>query len=103
MLARYHRKAAPSRDHEDYMALRRRDRGMIERLAALLRLADALDRQHSGVVRGVDVTIDDDKLELRPDVAPDEITRLTLEAKAVTAKGALFTQLFGIKPTLVLA
>lgn len=103
MLARYHRKAAPSRDHEDYMALRRRDRGMIERLAALLRLADALDRQHSSVVRGVDVTIDGDKLELRPDVAPDEITRLTLEAKAVAAKGALFTHLFGIKPTLALA
>jgi len=102
MLARYHRKAAPSRDHEDFLALRRRDRGMIERLAALLRLADALDRQHSGVVRGVEVTIGEDTLELRPQVAPDQNTRLTLEAKAVTAKGALFAQLFGIKPTLVL-
>lgn len=103
MLARYHRKAAPSRDHEDYMSLRRRDRGMIERLAALLRLADALDRQHSSVVRGVDVTIGKDKLELRPTVAPQENTRLTLEAKAVAAKGALFAQLFGLKPTLVLS
>ena len=103
MLARYHRKADPSRDHEDFMALRRRDRSMIERLAALLRLADALDRQHACVVHEVYVERDDDALRLRPTIAPDQSTRLTLEAKAVAAKGALFRKLFDLEPILVVS
>ena len=102
LLARYHRKAAPTRDHEDYMGLRRRDRALVERLAALLRLADALDRQHSGVVRGVEVTVRDDRVELRPQLADGPQTRLTLEQKAVAATGAMFTQLFGRQPQLIL-
>jgi len=102
LIARYHRKAAPTRDHDGYMSLRRRDRALVERLAALLRLADALDRQHSQVVRGVEATIVDDTVQLRPLLADGPRTRLTLEAKAVAAKGALFEQLFGKKPTLLL-
>lgn len=102
MLARYHRKAAPSREHADFMALRRRDRAMVERLAALLRLADALDRQHSSLLRGVEVRIADDRLELTAKLDDDADTRLTLEADAVTAKGNLFTNLFGVQPVLML-
>ncbi|MEE2835309.1 MAG: Ppx/GppA phosphatase family protein [Myxococcota bacterium] len=101
ILARYHRKAAPSRDHDDFMALRRRDRSMIERLAALLRLADALDRQHAGVIRSVEVSIQDQQLSLLPTLTPDDSTRLTLEATAVTHKGALFNNLFGLTPVLL--
>ncbi len=100
MLARYHRKAAPAREHEAFMALKRRDRAMVERLAALLRLADALDRQHASVIRDVDVSVEGGVLLLLPTVAADDDTRLTLEAKAVAAKGALFEQLFGLTPTL---
>ncbi len=100
MLARYHRKAAPAREHDAFMALRRRDRAMIERLAALLRLADALDRQHADVIRDVEVQVEGDDLVLRPSVADEHSTRLTLEATAVAAKGALFEQLFGHKPVL---
>ncbi|MEC8652160.1 MAG: HD domain-containing protein, partial [Planctomycetota bacterium] len=101
IVARYHRKAAPSRDHDDFMALRRRDRSMIERLAALLRLADALDRQHAGVIRSVEVSIQDQQLSLLPTLTPDDSTRLTLEATAVTHKGALFNNLFGLTPVLL--
>ncbi|HZJ70963.1 MAG TPA: phosphatase, partial [Planctomycetota bacterium] len=101
MLARYHRKAPPQREHEDFMQLRRRDRTLVERLTAILRLADALDRQHAGVVRGVSVTIREQQVELRPMLASDERTRLTLEAKAVDEKGSLFAQLFGRTPALL--
>ena len=101
MLARYHRKAPPQRDHEDFMRLRRRDRTLVERLTAILRLADALDRQHASVVRGVSVKIREDRVELRPILASDERTRLTLEAKAMEEKGALFMQLFGRQPCLL--
>jgi exopolyphosphatase / guanosine-5'-triphosphate,3'-diphosphate pyrophosphatase len=101
LLARYHRKGPPSRDHEEFEALRRRDRSMLERLAALLRLADALDRQHAAVVRGVIVKIREEDVELRPILAGEAMTRLTLEAKAVEEKGALFAALFGKRPHLV--
>jgi len=101
MIARYHRKAPPGRDHEEFMALRRRDRSLLERLAAILRLADALDRQHAGVVRGIAVKITGDLLELRPVVGGDPQSRLTLEAKAVEEKGLMFAQLLGRTPRLV--
>ena len=68
---------------------------------ALLRLADAVDRQHAGVVRDLEASADGDTLQLRPTLAPGQSTRLTLEAKAVASKGALFAQLFGLEPVLV--
>lgn len=101
MLARYHRKAPPQREHEDFMRLRRRDRTLVERLTAILRLADALDRQHAGVVRGVGIKIREDRVEMRPILGADQLTRLTLEARAVEEKGTLFTQLFGRMPVLL--
>lgn len=100
LLARYHRKGPPSRDHEEFATLRRKERTQIERLTALLRLADALDRQHAGVVADVEVRLLPDAVELRPVLAGDPRTRLTLEAKAVAEKGALFAQLFGRAPRL---
>jgi exopolyphosphatase/guanosine-5'-triphosphate,3'-diphosphate pyrophosphatase len=101
MLARYHRKAPPQREHEDFMQLRRKDRTLVERLTAILRLADALDRQHAAVVRGVSVKIREDRVELRPILAGGDRTRLTLEARAVEEKGAWFTELFGRRPELL--
>ncbi|MBL9078129.1 MAG: Ppx/GppA family phosphatase [Planctomycetes bacterium] len=103
LLARYHRKSAPSRDHAEFTALRRRDRTLLERLAALLRLADALDRQHAGVVQAVTVKIREGSMEITPALRGEPRTRLTLEARAVEEKGLLFAQLFGRVPKLVLA
>lgn len=45
-IARYHRKSPPTAEHADFMALPVEDRQRVERLAALLRVADGLDRQH---------------------------------------------------------
>ncbi|MBL8751912.1 MAG: Ppx/GppA family phosphatase [Planctomycetes bacterium] len=101
MLARYHRKSPPLKEHVEFMALRRRERSLVERLAAILRLADALDRQHAGVVAAVSVKIREETVDLRPILASDARTRLTLEAKAVEEKGALFAQLFGRRPVLL--
>lgn len=95
LVARYHRKAAPSRDHAEFAALRRRDRELVERLAALLRIADALDRQHAGVVRDITVEIRDDRIDLIPALGPDAQTRLFLEARAIQEKGALLANLYG--------
>ena len=95
LLARYHRRAPPNREHEEFASLRRKDRSTVERLAALLRLADALDRQHAGLVRRVQVRLTGDRVELAPKLASGQKSQLTLERQAVAEKGELFGQLFG--------
>ena len=45
-VARYHRKALPSPKHEAYAGLSSGDQRIVQELAALLRLADGLDRPH---------------------------------------------------------
>ena len=47
LVARYHRRAGPRKKHRAWAALGRDDRRLVRRLAALLRIADALDRRHS--------------------------------------------------------
>ena len=49
-IARYHRRALPSTSHEEYAAMRRSARKRVSALAALLRIADALDYNHDGRV-----------------------------------------------------
>jgi exopolyphosphatase/guanosine-5'-triphosphate,3'-diphosphate pyrophosphatase len=45
-VARYHRGGEPKERHEDYAALNQTDRNTVDALAAVLRVADALDRRH---------------------------------------------------------
>jgi exopolyphosphatase/guanosine-5'-triphosphate,3'-diphosphate pyrophosphatase len=52
-IARYHRSSLPKATHPFYQVLAEEDRQVIRKLAALLRLADALDRDHQGRVRSV--------------------------------------------------
>jgi exopolyphosphatase/guanosine-5'-triphosphate,3'-diphosphate pyrophosphatase len=54
-VARYHRGTEPRRRHREYAQLDTRTRQRIKRLAAILRLADGLDRGHAGAVRQVKV------------------------------------------------
>ena len=54
-VARYHRKSAPSERHDPFRALSMEDRGLVRKLAAILRLAVGLDRSHAGAVASVTV------------------------------------------------
>jgi exopolyphosphatase/guanosine-5'-triphosphate,3'-diphosphate pyrophosphatase len=56
LVARYHRSTTPKKSHEGYGSLKGHDRRVIRTLAALLRLAEGLERSHAQVVS---------KLELR--------------------------------------
>ena len=49
-IARYHRRALPSTSHEEFAELSRRARKRVSALAAILRIADALDYSHDGRV-----------------------------------------------------
>lgn len=56
-VARYHRRALPSKKHEAFETLLPGHQRTVQRLAALLRIADALDRTHFSVVLTVDVKL----------------------------------------------
>ncbi len=56
-IARYHRKSLPAPDHAAFTALPRRDQAIVQALAGILRVADGLDRTHTGTVHGVRVRI----------------------------------------------
>jgi exopolyphosphatase / guanosine-5'-triphosphate,3'-diphosphate pyrophosphatase len=92
-VARYHRRAAPQPSHLEYMALPRERRMLISKLAALLRVADALDRAHSGQIRTFRAERHGEELVIYvPGVAD-----LTLERHALLQKSDMFTDIFGIK------
>jgi len=50
LIARYHRRALPSNEHEEFAALSRSARKRVSMVAALLRVADALDYNHDARV-----------------------------------------------------
>ncbi len=54
-IARYHRKSHPKMKHEGYNLLSIEDRRMVAKLAALLRIADGLDRSHASHIQRLKV------------------------------------------------
>jgi exopolyphosphatase/guanosine-5'-triphosphate,3'-diphosphate pyrophosphatase len=91
VVARYHRKGEPSVRHEEYARLTRRERQIANRLAAILRLADALDREHQQLVSRVLLTEgEDDEIVLRLEGAGD----MLLERWAFQRKTGLFEEVF---------
>jgi exopolyphosphatase/guanosine-5'-triphosphate,3'-diphosphate pyrophosphatase len=52
-VARYHRKGPPRPKHPEFAALRKADQRQVRVLAALLRIADGLDRGHNQIVEAV--------------------------------------------------
>jgi exopolyphosphatase/guanosine-5'-triphosphate,3'-diphosphate pyrophosphatase len=67
LVARYHRQATPKRKHDGFVSLRRRTRRTVRTLAAILRLAESLDRSHAQTITGLELHDrgDDDLLQLR--------------------------------------
>jgi exopolyphosphatase/guanosine-5'-triphosphate,3'-diphosphate pyrophosphatase len=55
LIARYHRQALPKKSHPEFAELPPRDRRTVRFLAAMVRLAEGLDRSHAQVVRGLAV------------------------------------------------
>ena len=56
-IARYHRRALPKAKHEPFEALSLRNRRTVQKLSALLRIADGLDRSQFSVVQRVKVKL----------------------------------------------
>jgi exopolyphosphatase/guanosine-5'-triphosphate,3'-diphosphate pyrophosphatase len=54
LVARYHRRATPSRRHEGFSELSKAHRRTVRALGAILRLAEALDRSHAQTISGIE-------------------------------------------------
>lgn len=64
-VARYHRKAHPRPGHKVFCDLSETDQAIVRQLAAVLRIADGLDRAHDAAVHGFRVTREDDTVTIR--------------------------------------
>ncbi len=56
-IARYHRKSFPSMKHSEFAILKPSDRQTVEKMSALLRIADALDYSHEMHVKDIACSI----------------------------------------------
>jgi len=89
-VARYHRKAMPDTTHDEFRALDPLNRRIVQCLAAMLRLADSLDRSHQQSVRGVRVEILPNQLLFNLDATGPVVREVT----AAHTKGDLAMAVF---------
>ena len=91
LIARYHRKAMPQMTHPEYSMLAHEDRLVVCKLAAILRVADALDRQHEQSLGHLTFELTPDKLVC----IPERRVETSAEQVALGEKGDLFEQIYG--------
>jgi exopolyphosphatase/guanosine-5'-triphosphate,3'-diphosphate pyrophosphatase len=65
LVARYHRRRGPRKRHEAFGKLPKPDRGIVQRLAGMLRVAEGLDRGHTANVEKVTVELCPTRLTVR--------------------------------------
>lgn len=90
LVARYHRRRDPSRRQRRFAALDAVEQRAVRQLAALLRLADALDYSHTGAVGKLEARLDGDALVLKVKSA----LGCSAELHRLESKAELFRQVF---------
>jgi exopolyphosphatase/guanosine-5'-triphosphate,3'-diphosphate pyrophosphatase len=94
-VARYHRKSAPDPSHPNFRELDKDARAKVRGLAAILRIADALDREHRGKVTGVRAEVEGKHRRLRLFVTGEE--ERELEEWTVRAKSELLRDVYDLE------
>jgi exopolyphosphatase/guanosine-5'-triphosphate,3'-diphosphate pyrophosphatase len=95
-VARYHRRSRPKPAHIEYMALPRERRMTINKLAALLRVADAIDASRTQHVRNIRCELSDENLKI---IAPTTAD-VSLEERMLAMLGDLFEDIYGLQVRL---
>jgi exopolyphosphatase/guanosine-5'-triphosphate,3'-diphosphate pyrophosphatase len=95
-VARYHRRSRPKPTHIEYMSLPREKRIIVNKLAALLRLADALDVSRTQQLRNIKCSIGAEDLIITASTNAD----LSLEERMLAMQGDLFEDIYGLKVKL---
>jgi exopolyphosphatase / guanosine-5'-triphosphate,3'-diphosphate pyrophosphatase len=95
-VARYHRKAPPSPLHHEFAQLSLADRQRVRVLAGLLRIADALDKEHRQKIQGIKIVRTETGVQIKASGADD----ILLEQWALRKKDDLFREVFGLDVSL---
>jgi exopolyphosphatase/guanosine-5'-triphosphate,3'-diphosphate pyrophosphatase len=95
-IARYHRRSAPNPSHQGYMTLPRESRIVVNKLAAVLRVADALVRGRGRDPGNMRFEHEHDELIVR---VPDASGYL-LEQRALALMADMFEEVYGLRVRL---
>ncbi|MBN1568897.1 MAG: Ppx/GppA family phosphatase [Acidobacteria bacterium] len=95
-IARYHRRAMPQRSHTQFIALDRDERMVVSKLGAILRVANALDKDHSQNTLELKISREGDQIVL----ASSSISDMTMGRLALAGRSDFFTEVFGKKVIL---
>lgn len=93
LVARYHRKSGPKQKHAEFTKLTPKDQNVVKALASILRLADGLDRTHSGTVKSVRCHAGRDQLNLHLETQDGAMP--SLEIYMASMRRGLFEETFG--------
>ncbi|WGV28112.1 HD domain-containing protein [Halotia branconii] len=98
-LARYHRKSAPKKKHENYRnLLSKQHRQIVNQLSSILRLAVALDRRQIGAIAGVKCEYYPEFKQVNLQVFPTQLDDdCALELWSLNFKKGVFEEEFGVK------
>ena len=96
LIERYHRRASPQPSHEGYVELRRESRVAITKLAALLRIAKALDDSRSQRIGELECSIEPTQVV----IGVPRMDDVSLEQLALRQSRSLFEEIFG-KPLVL--
>lgn len=95
-VARYHSASSPSLDLSQVERLHLTDRLKVAKLAAILRLADALDDSHQNKISKISLRLQPEQVVLTATADQD----LTLEQWTFQQKADFFQKVYGLKPIL---
>ncbi len=95
-IARYHRRALPQRSHVSYISLDRDERMIVSKLAAILRVANALDKDHLQKIMDLKIAREGDQIAL----TAQNVSDLAMGRVALASRSDFFTEIFGKKVIL---
>jgi exopolyphosphatase/guanosine-5'-triphosphate,3'-diphosphate pyrophosphatase len=98
-IARYHRKSTPKKNHKGYAELSHHSKRIVDVGAALLRIADGLDRSHASVIQSLNCKVGEHKARCRLVARSDA----EFEIWGARRKMEMFDQVFGRKMSIELA
>jgi exopolyphosphatase / guanosine-5'-triphosphate,3'-diphosphate pyrophosphatase len=92
-VARYHRRSRPKPFHENYIALPRESRMIVNKLAAILRVADALDVSRTQSIQDFRCHIDSKNVFV---ISVPAGLDLILEQRTLAEKADMFQDIYGL-------
>lgn len=99
LVARYHRGANPQPSHDGYSRMNRQQRVTVAKLAAILRIAKALDVSLGQRILDIECKIEGSRLEIKA----ADIADVSMERLELTSAAQLFEDIFGQRVVLTVA